>query len=99
MGDGEAKFVRQSTRDGSDSTGHARRQWHFRRVSRHSPRHEPRSGEHLRRHSRRPRADSWESNYGHPFLRPKKFAALSESTKKNSKNKSAISKRLPRKRG
>ncbi len=53
----QAQQLRQGARRRPHGARHARRQRHRRRVPRHAPPREPRDGQHLRGHARRPRAD------------------------------------------
>ena len=55
--DDQAQQLRQGARRRPHVAGHARRQRHLGRVSRDSPRDEPRNGEHLRGYARYPRVD------------------------------------------
>ncbi len=65
---GEAQQLRQGARHRAGEPRHARRQRDFRGISCDAPHGEPRDGEHLRGHARRPRADPRPLADGHSGL-------------------------------
>ena len=60
----QAQQLRQGAGDRADRPRHARRQRHLRRVPGHAPRRQPRDGQHLRGHARRPRAHHGPRDHG-----------------------------------
>src|ERR1700676_1562889 len=70
-GDGvadQAQFLRQGAGDCAHGARYAWCEWHSRRVSRDPAYDEPRGRQHLRRHTRHPRADPRASTDGDPGL-------------------------------